>query len=70
MCMSYRSLNAVTQPFQYPIPRCDDSVTFIALGENGNMYFISLDAWQGYHQVAVRKIDREKLAIFAPDDHK
>ena len=29
-----------------------------------------MDARQGYHQVAVRKIDREKLAFFAPDDLK
>ena len=70
MCVSYRALNAVTKPFQYPIPRCDDSVTFIANGANGEMYFISLDARQGYHQVSVRSIDREKLAFFAPDDHK
>ena len=70
MCVSYRALNAVTKPFQYPIPRCDDSVTFIAVGANGEMYFISLDARQGYHQVSVRQIDREKLAFFAPDDHK
>ena len=70
MCVSYRALNAVTKPFQYPIPRCDDSVTFIAVGANGDMYFISLDARQGYHQVSVRHIDRDKLAFFAPDDHK
>jgi len=37
MCVSYCSLNAVTKPFQYPIPRCDDSVTFIAVGANGEM---------------------------------
>jgi len=41
MCVNYRALNAVTKPFQYPIPRSDDSVTFIAVGARGEMYFIS-----------------------------
>ena len=26
LCVSYRKLNQVTKPFQYPIPRCDDAV--------------------------------------------
>ena len=34
------------------------------------IYIISLDARQGYHQVAVRVSDLEKLAFFTPDDLK
>ena len=69
MCVSYRKLNSVTKPSQYPIPRCDDSVTFMGFGSD-IIFFISLDARQGYHQVSVRHMDREKLAFFAPDGNK
>jgi hypothetical protein len=36
----------------------------------GRLWFISLDARQGYHQIRVRLADREKLAFFAPDGKK
>ena len=32
MCVSYRKLNAVTKPFQFPIPRCDDAVIGLGCG--------------------------------------
>ena len=69
MCISYRRLNAITKPFQFPIPRCDDAISILGSGA-GDIWIISLDARQGYHQVSVRKADREKLAFFAPDDRK
>jgi len=69
MCVSYRKLNSVTKPFQYPIPRCDDAITILGWGA-GRIWLISLDARQGYHQVRVRKVDREKLAFFAPNNKK
>ena len=69
MCVSYRKLNSVTKPFQYPIPRCDDAISIMVVGANC-VWIITVDARQGYHQVAVRKIDREKLAFFAPDYKK
>ena len=69
MCVSYRGLNAVTKPFQFPIPRCDDAVIILGTGA-GDIWIISLDARQGYHQVSVRKLDREKLVFFAPNDRK
>ena len=31
---------------------------------------MSVDSAQGYHQIMVRKTDRENLAFFAPDDEK
>ena len=34
------------------------------------LWIISLDTRQGYHQVVVCKKDREKLAFFAPDNIK
>ena len=69
MCVSYRKLNAITKPFEFPIPRCDDAIAII---DTGSQYIriISLDAWQGYHQVTVRKKDREKLAFFSLDGRK
>ena len=70
MCVSYRKLNSITEPFEYPIPRCDDAVSILGLQAGEHLYFISLDAKQGYHQILVRKADREKLAFFAPDGHK
>ena len=69
MCVSYRKLNSITKPFQYPIPRCDDAITIMVVGTNF-IWIITVDARQGYHQVSVRKIDREKLAFFAPDHKK
>ena len=69
MCVSYRKLNSVTKPFQFPIPRCDDAIMIMGWGA-GKIFIISLDARQGYHQVSVRKVDREKLAFFAPNDRK
>ncbi|MGH7954401.1 MAG: hypothetical protein ACREOZ_00415, partial [Gloeomargaritales cyanobacterium] len=48
MCVSYRKLNSITKPFEFPIPRCADAVE--DLGDaSGRMYFISVDARQGFH---------------------
>jgi len=69
MCVSYRKLNSVTKPFQYPIHRCDDTITIMIVGTNF-VWIITVDARQGYHQVSVRRADRGKLAFFAPDHKK
>jgi hypothetical protein len=69
MCVSYRALNQVTMPFEYPIPRCDDAID--NFGDSaGRLYFISLDNKTGYHQIRVCKADQVKLAFFAPDGKK
>ena len=66
MCVSYRGLNMVTQPFEYPIGRCDAAIE--DLGDSaGTLYFICLDKAQGYHQIGVKRGDQEKLAFFEPD---
>ena len=57
MCVSYRKLNSVTKPSEYPIPRCDDAVTIFMVGSTV-MWIITVDARQGYHQVSVSSIDR------------
>lgn len=69
MCVSYRGLNAVTSPFEYPIPRNDEALDNFGVGA-GKLYWISVDAKSGYHQIAVRAKDQEKLAFYLPDDTK
>jgi hypothetical protein len=66
MCVSYRKLNSVTLPFEYPIARCDDSLDNFG-DSHGQLWFISLDGRTGFHQIKVHPADREKLAFFAPD---
>ena len=58
LCVSYRPLNGVTKRFEYPIPRCFDSIEHFG-DFRRKVYFISLDARSGYHQIQVRKIDQE-----------
>ena len=69
MCVSYRALNKITRPFQYPIGRCDDAIENLGDGA-GMLFFISLDCAQGYHQIRVWRGDQDKLAFFAPDGKK
>ena len=42
MCVRYRSLNVVTRSFEFPIPRCSDSIEDLE-DSYGNLFFISLD---------------------------
>jgi hypothetical protein len=66
LCVSYRHLNQVTLPFDYPIPRCNDAINNFG-DSTGPLFFIALDNKRGYHQIHVRQQDQEKLAFFAPD---
>jgi hypothetical protein len=65
LCVSYRHLNQVTLPFEYPIPCCDDAIDTFG-DSSGRLSFIALDNKTGYHQICVRLQDQEKLAFFAP----
>ena len=69
MCISYRGLKKITNPFEYPISRCDVVIEDLGDG-SGVIYFICLDAAQGYHQVRVQACDMENLAFFAPNGKK
>lgn len=62
VCVPYRGLNKVTKPFEYPIPQCDNTISVFQGGSYLN-WIIAVEARQGYHQVMVRVIDREKLAV-------
>lgn len=68
-CVNYRPLNAVTKPYDYPIPRCDDALEDFG-DSKGRLYFISVDAKSGYHQISVDEESQEKLAFMGPDNVK
>ena len=63
ICVSYKALNRITKPFEYPIGWCDNTVEDFGDGA-GTLFYITLDCAQGYHQIQVN--DQEKLAFFAP----
>ena len=67
--MSYYRLNAVIKPFQFTIPRCDNSIITLEQGPHC-IYQISADADSSYHQIGVISSDQEKLVFFAPDHQR
>ena len=66
-CVNFRGLNAVTEPYLYPIPRCDDTLDNFGDGSGRRLYFISFDAKSGYHQIAVWEPHQCKLSFYGPD---
>ena len=66
LCVNYRGLNSVTLPHSFPIPRCDQAVDNFAPGA-GRLFWISVDAKSGFHQISVRHSDREKLCFAGPN---
>ena len=67
--VSYRPLNSATRSFEFPIPRCADSID--DFGDfSGRIYFISLDTRCGYHQISVLQHDQEMLAFSTPSGKK
>ena len=69
LCVSYRPLNKITLGFEFPIPRCADSIEDLG-DSSGPIFTISLDVRSGYRQIRVRKCDQEKLAFFTPSREK
>ena len=53
----------------YPIRQCNDAVESLGNGA-GQLYFITLDCLQGYHQINVYYWGQDKLALFGPDRKK
>ena len=66
LCVSFWLLNAVTRPFQFPIPRCDDEAE--KMGDAECAITADLDA--GYWQVIMHKYSRDKTRFFTPDGKK
>ena len=63
LCVSYRLLNKFTLGFNFPIPRCADSIEDLD-DSCGPIFTISLDTRSGCHHIKVRKCDQEKLVFF------
>ena len=61
--VSYKPLNSVTRSFEFTIPRCSDSIKDLG-NLYGRLFFITLDARSGYHQILARECDQEKLAFY------
>ena len=51
--VSYHPLNIVTRSFEFPIPRCPDSIEDL-IDSFGGLFFISFNARSRYHQIKVR----------------
>ena len=58
-CVDFQSLNALTIPDTYPLPRMEDCID--SLGEA--RLFITLDALWGYWQVQIAERDRYKTTF-------
>lgn len=63
LCIDYRSLNEITQPVSYPMPRMDD--IFDSL--RGSKFFCTLDLNQAYYQVKINPRDVPKTAFVTRD---
>jgi hypothetical protein len=58
-CVDYRGLNEVTIRNVYPLPRISDILSKL----QGAEYFFIMDLQSGYHQLPLRKEDREKQPL-------
>ena len=68
-CVSYRRLNSLTLPFRMPIPTCAEAIENLG-PHHGRLFFITLDAGSGFHQIAVADDTMDKLAFFGPGHMK
>ena len=59
-------LNAITRPFAYPIPRCDDESEKMG----NNEFAITADLDAGYWQVLMHSSSRDKTGFFSPEGKK
>lgn len=66
LCVSYRPLNAITRPFTFPAPRCDNAI--LELGPTS--VYITMDMKSGYWQISVTRSSKSKTAFFAPEGKK
>jgi len=59
LCVDYRSLNSVTYKDTYPLPHIDTCLGSM----DGAAWFSTLDLRSGYHNIPIRKSDRDKAAF-------
>uniref|UniRef100_A0A8C1M5Z3 ribonuclease H n=1 Tax=Cyprinus carpio TaxID=7962 RepID=A0A8C1M5Z3_CYPCA len=58
----YRTLNSITIPDQYTMPRIDDALDCLT----GSKWFSVHDLRSGYYQIAMSEKDKEKTAFICP----
>ena len=61
VCVDYRTLNRVTVPDRYPMPRIDELIDTV--GKCQGKYFTALDLMKGYHQVKMAEGSKDKTAF-------
>ncbi|CAG2220461.1 unnamed protein product [Mytilus edulis] len=59
MCVDYRSLNAASKIYSFPLPLIDDLLASVGKAK----VMTSLDLKSGYYQVKVKESDKEKTAF-------
>uniref|UniRef100_A0A2N9IQ60 Uncharacterized protein n=1 Tax=Fagus sylvatica TaxID=28930 RepID=A0A2N9IQ60_FAGSY len=62
VCVDFTDLNKACPKDPFPLPKIDQLVDSTA----GHERMSFLDAFQGYHQIALRKEDQEKTAFITP----
>uniref|UniRef100_A0A2N9HPE1 Uncharacterized protein n=1 Tax=Fagus sylvatica TaxID=28930 RepID=A0A2N9HPE1_FAGSY len=62
VCMDFTDLNKACPKDPFPLPKIDQLVDSTA----GHERMSFLDAFQGYHQIALKKEDQEKTAFITP----
>jgi hypothetical protein len=62
VCVDFTDLNKACPKDPFPLPKIDHLVDSTA----GHERMSFLDAFQGYHQIALRKEDQEKTAFITP----
>lgn len=65
LCVDFRELNKICKPYSFPLPRITDIIDRLGKAK----WFSTLDLSQGYHQVLIRKEDREKTAFSTSKGH-
>ena len=62
VCVDFIDLNRAYPKYSFPLPKIDQQVDSTA----GHERMSFLDAFQGYHQIALRREDQEKTAFITP----
>ena len=63
VCVDFTDLNRACPKDPFPMPKIDKLVDSMY----GHLRMSFLDAFQGYHQIALAPEDREKTAFISPD---
>ena len=65
LCIDYRSLNEVTDPVRWPLPRMDDTIAQLGDYE----WFTTIDLAWGFWALPLDERDQEKSAFITEDGH-